>query len=240
MKDLKKIGEGKVKILYETDNKNEIIQYFKDDVTAFNNPNKTKIVDSKGIVNNYICEFIMVQLSKNKIPNHFIKRISDRGQLVKKVTIIPLEVIIRNVTAGTLATRLGLKEGIELDSPVLDLCYKNDSLGDPIINDDHAVKVLELISFNDLKTVKSYAMKINEILRKIFLEIDVILVDFKLEFGFDSDKNIILADEISPDSCRLWDKDSNYKLDKDRFRRGMGGLVEAYKEIADRLKIKLS
>jgi len=234
-----KIYEGKAKILYESENENEIIQYFKDDATAFNNKIKD-VIDKKGILNNYISEFIMLKLQQAGIATHFIKRLDDRNQLVKKCRIIPLEVIVRNITAGSMARRLGLKEGIEIANPVFELCYKEDSLNDPLINDDHAVEVLGVLNHDQLAQIKVATKKINEILIKIFADIDIRLVDFKIEFGFDKDQNIILADEISPDSCRLWDKETNDKLDKDRFRQGLGGLVAAYEQIANRLNIKIN
>lgn len=234
-----KIYEGKAKILYATENSEEIIQYFKDDATAFNNKIKD-VISSKGILNNYISEFIMLELQKNNISTHFIKRLDNRRQLVKKCEIIPLEVIIRNTTAGSMAKRLGIEEGIDLENPVLDLCYKEDALNDPLINDDQAVEVLKAVTREQLEEIKIATFKINDILKKIFLDISIKLVDFKIEFGFDSQNNILLADEISPDSCRLWDANTNDKLDKDRFRRGLGGLVEAYTEVANRLNIKIN
>ncbi len=238
MQKLKQIYEGKAKILYTTDDPNLIIQYFKDDATAFNNVKKD-VIEGKGVLNNFISEFIMLELAAEKIPTHFVKRISNREQLVKKVKIIPLEVIIRNISAGSMSKRLGISEGIKLDGPVFEISYKNDALQDPLINDDHAVKVLKLLNQDQLDLIKNYALKINQILQKVFLGINIKLVDFKIEFGFDNDENIILADEISPDSCRLWDKDSNNKMDKARFRRDLGGLTEAYAEVANRLGIKL-
>lgn len=238
MEKLEKIYEGKAKILYSTKEKNQLIQYFKDDATAFNNLKKD-VISRKGILNNIISEYIMLEMSKNNIPTHFIKRLSEREQLIKKVTIIPLEVIIRNITAGSMAKRLGIEEGLILSGPVFEICYKKDELGDPIINDDHAIKVLQVISTEQLNQIKEYTLKINQILQKIFNNINIKLVDFKIEFGFDDQNKIILADEISPDSCRLWDKDTNNKMDKDRFRRDLGGLVEAYEEVATRLGIKI-
>jgi len=238
MEKLEKIYEGKAKILYSTKEKNQLIQYFKDDATAFNNLKKD-VISRKGILNNIISEYIMLEMSKNNIPTHFIKRLSEREQLIKKVTIIPLEVIIRNITAGSMAKRLGIEEGLILSGPVFEICYKKDELGDPIINDDHAIKVLQVISTEQLNQIKEYTLKINQILQKIFSNINIKLVDFKIEFGFDDQNKIILADEISPDSCRLWDKDTNNKMDKDRFRRDLGGLVEAYEEVATRLGIKI-
>lgn len=233
-----KLYEGKAKILYSSSNPEQIIQYFKDDATAFNNLKKD-IIQGKGVLNNLISEYIMLELAKNGIPSHFIKRISDREQLVKKVNIIPLEVIIRNIAAGSMAKRLGIKDGTILSEPVFEICYKNDALADPILNDDHAIKVLKLVTKEQLELIKKYSLKINQILQAIFAAINIKLVDFKIEFGFDQNQNIILADEISPDSCRLWDEVTNNKMDKDRFRMDLGGLVEAYSEVAKRLGINL-
>jgi phosphoribosylaminoimidazole-succinocarboxamide synthase len=234
-----KIYEGKAKTLYSTDNKNELIQYFKDDATAFNNVKKDVIAD-KGILNNFISEFLMLKMAENGIPTHFIKRLNEREQLVKKAKIIPLEIIIRNITAGSMAKRLGIDEGIELSETVFELCLKDDSLGDPLINDAHAITVLKVIKESELNLIKDYTFKINQIMKDLFDKINIKLVDFKIEFGFDQNNQIILADEISPDSCRLWDKDSNEKMDKDRFRRNLGGLAEAYREIANRFGIKIT
>jgi len=240
MEKLSQIYEGKAKILFQTSNQNQLIQFFKDDATAFN-AQKKAIIDGKGVLNNYISEFIMIELEKNSIPTHFIKRINNREQLIKKVKIIPLEIIIRNTVAGSMAKRLGIKEGEELCEPVFEICYKKDELHDPIINDDHATIVLKLINKNQLSELKNLSLKINQILIKIFDDISVKLIDFKIEFGLDYDSNsIILADEISPDSCRLWDKNTLEKLDKDRFRRDLGGLTEAYQEVARRLKISIN
>jgi phosphoribosylaminoimidazole-succinocarboxamide synthase len=232
------IYEGKAKILYTTSKPDEIIQYFKDDATAFNNLKKD-VIAGKGVLNNIISEFIMLEVAKNNIPTHFIKRLNNREQLVKKAKIIPLEVIIRNISAGSMAKRLGIKEGIALDGAIFEICYKNDSLADPIINDDHAIKVLKIINKEQLDLIKEYSLKINQILKELFDKINIKLVDFKIEFGLDDKEQIILADEISPDSCRLWDKNTNNKMDKDRFRRGLGGLVEAYQEIANRFELKV-
>jgi phosphoribosylaminoimidazole-succinocarboxamide synthase len=240
MKKLNKIHEGKAKILYATKDDDKIIQYFKDDTTAFNDPSKTKITQKKGVLNNFICEFIMNELTKSGIKNHFIERLDDREQLVRKLTIIPLEVIMRNISAGTTAKRLGLEEGIVFDEAVFEICYKEDALGDPIINDDHAIKILKAVTKEQLEEIKKISYKINDILKEIFSKINIKLVDFKIEFGFDNEQNIILADEISPDSCRLWDKDTNEKLDKDRFRRNLGGVKQAYEEIANRFNIKIN
>jgi len=238
MQKIDKIYEGKAKILYSTENENFLVQYFKDDATAFN-AQKKAVIEGKGVLNNVISEFIMLKLADENIPTHFVKRLDKREQLIKKVKIIPLEVIIRNISAGSRAKRLGIEEGRELLSPIFEICYKDDALGDPLINDDHAINVLKIINQNQLQEIKDYSLKINKILQKIFKDIKIKLVDFKIEFGFDvENKNqILLADEISPDSCRLWDENTSEKLDKDRFRRDLGGLVEAYQEVANRLKI---
>jgi phosphoribosylaminoimidazole-succinocarboxamide synthase len=180
----------------------------------------------------------MLELAKNGIKTHFVKKLNDREQLVKKVKIIPLEIIIRNITAGSLSKRLGIDEGIVLESPIFEICYKNDFLQDPLINDDHVVEVLRVINRKQLELLRNNAFKINKLLQNIFKNININLVDFKIEFGFDGNQEIILADEISPDGCRLWDCNTSEKMDKDRFRRDLGGLVEAYQEIASRLNIK--
>ena len=233
---LTKIYEGKAKILYNTDNQSQLIQYFKDDATAFNNLKKD-VIAGKGALNNIISEFIMLELTRHNIPNHFIKRLNEREQLIKKVQIIPLEVIVRNITAGSMAKRLGIEEGLVLNEAVFEISYKNDALADPLINSDHAIKVLKVVDKEQFALIKNYALKINQILQDLFDKINVKLVDFKIEFGIDESGKIILADEISPDSCRLWDKTTNNKMDKDRFRRDLGGLVEAYQEIANRFGI---
>lgn len=233
-----KIYEGKAKVLYSTEKENELVQYFKDDATAFNNLKKD-VIAGKGVLNNYISEFIMLKMSESGVPTHFIKRLNDREQLIKKVKIIPLEVIIRNTTAGSMAKRLGIDEGINLNDPVFEICYKEDSLHDPLINDDHAVKVLKVVTLEQLDLIKKYTFQIDQTLKYLFDRINIKLVDFKIEFGIDESGKILLADEISPDSCRLWDKDTQHKMDKDRFRRDLGGLVEAYAEIANRFGIKL-
>lgn len=238
MKKLEKIYEGKAKQLYTTEDKNLLIQYFKDDATAFNAQKKAVII-GKGVLNNFISEHIMLEIAKAGIPTHFVKRLDEREQLIKKVKIIPLEVIIRNVAAGSMAKRLGIEEGVVLLAPIFEICFKDDALSDPLINDDHAINVLKVVNKNQLKQIKNYALKINKVLIKIFKKIGIKLVDFKIEFGFDVQGNILLADEISPDSCRLWDKETAEKMDKDRFRRDLGGLVEAYSEVASRLGIKI-
>lgn len=238
MKKLEQLYEGKAKTLFSTEDKNLLIQYFKDDTTAFN-AEKKEIIAGKGVLNNLISEYIMLELAKEGIPTHFVERLNEREQLIRKATIIPIEAIMRNVTAGSMAKRLGVDEGLELSDPVFDLCLKDDSLGDPLINDDHAIIVLKIITKSQLGEVKDYTLRINAILKRIFADIGIKLVDFKIEFGFDAAGNIILADEISPDSCRLWDDKTSEKMDKDRFRRNLGGLVEAYSDVASRLGIKL-
>lgn len=238
MEKLEKLYEGKAKILYKTKEEDKLIQFFKDDATAFNNVKKS-VIQNKGILNNYISEFLMLKLADNAIENHFIKRLSDREQLVKSVKIIPLEIIIRNITAGSMAKRLGIAEGLKLDKAIFEICYKDDSLGDPLICDSHAITVLKIITQEELQKIKDISLKINTILKDIFNKVDIKLVDFKLEFGYDKNQNIILADEISPDSCRLWDKNTGEKLDKDIFRRDLGDLVSAYQKIAKAFNIKI-
>ncbi len=237
MQKLEKIYEGKAKQLFTTLDENLLIQFFKDSATAFNGEKK-EIIDGKGVLNNVISEHLMNELAAAGISTHFVKRLNEREQLIKKVTIIPLEVIVRNIAAGSMAKRLGIVEGLELSAPVFEICFKDDGLGDPLINDDHAISVLKIVTKKQLEEIKNITAHINEILSKIFAKIGISLVDFKIEFGFDAQGSIILADEISPDSCRLWDQSTSEKLDKDRFRRNLGGLVEAYKEVASRLGIK--
>ena len=225
--------EGKAKQVYETDNENEYVVFYKDDATAFNGEKKAEI-DSKGILNNKISTIIFEMLNKNGIKTHFIKSLSEREMLVKKVEILPLEVIIRNITAGSFCKRVGMEEGIVLDEPIFELSYKNDDYNDPMINEDHAV-AMKLANRDELKYLKEETLKINKLLKDFFLKLNLKLVDFKIEFGKDADGNIILADEISPDTCRLWDVDTNEKLDKDRFRRNLGGLIESYTEVLSRM-----
>ena len=239
MQKLEKIYEGKAKQLFKTSDDNLLIQFFKDDATAFNGEKKETIM-GKGVLNNLISEHIMLEMAAAGIPTHFEKRLNEREQLIRKVTIIPLEVIVRNIAAGSMAKRLGIAEGSELLAPVFEICLKDDALGDPLINDDHAVNVLKVVTKEQLEEIKKQTLKINLILQTIFKKIGIKLVDFKIEFGFDAQKNIVLADEISPDSCRLWDEQTSEKMDKDRFRRNLGGLVEAYSEVASRLGIKIN
>lgn len=226
--------EGKSKQVYKTDDPNKIIIHYKDDTTAFNGIKKA-IIANKGVLNNAISSLIYERLNKAGIPTHFIKKINDREELCKKVNIIPLEVVVRNVIAGSMAKRLNIEEGTIPSNVIREIDYKNDALGDPLINDDHAVS-LGICSYGDLKKIYELTDRINNELKKMFDSVDVILVDYKIEFGFDCDGNIVLSDEISPDSARLWDKKSLAKLDKDRFRRDLGKVVEAYEEILKRLE----
>lgn len=225
--------EGKAKKVFRTDDEKAYIIQYKDDATAFNGVKKGTIL-GKGVINNKMSALLFKLLEEKGIPTHFIELLNDREMMVKDVKILPLEVIIRNVAAGSLAKRLGLKEGTCMKTPVLEFCYKNDDLGDPMINDYH-IRAIELATEEQVEKVKEYAFKINDILVKYFKERNIKLIDFKLEFGL-HDGEVILADEISPDTCRLWDADTNKKLDKDRFRRDLGDVEEAYQEIFERLK----
>lgn len=225
--------EGKAKKIFSTENENEFMVYYKDDATAFNGEKKAEI-SSKGILNNKISTIMFEELAKEGIESHFIKSLSDREMLVKKVEILPLEVIVRNITAGSFCKRYGFEEGVVLDTPIFEMSYKNDELGDPLLNDDHAV-VLKLATREELAFLRTQTLKINEIMKKLFLKMDLKLVDFKLEFGKDTEGNIILADEISPDTCRLWDVNTNERLDKDIFRRDLGDLVQGYEEVLSRM-----
>lgn len=226
--------EGKAKQVFETANPDEVIVRFKDDATAFNAQKKGQF-DLKGEMNNAITTLIFEYLAEKGIPTHFIKKLGEREQLVRKVSIIPLEMVVRNYTAGSMAQRLGVEEGIKAPVTIFDLCYKKDELGDPLINDYHAI-FLGAATREDLDEMYRLTGKINELLTELFDQINVLLVDFKIELGKTSDGKIILADEISPDTCRLWDKDTMKKLDKDRFRRDLGEVTEAYVEIYERLK----
>ena len=237
----KLLSEGKAKQLLTTDKDDQLIQFFKDDATAFNKK-KHEIINSKGVLNNLISENIFKYLGENGIPNHFIKRLNEREQLIKKVEIIPIEVVVRNKAAGTFTKRFGIEEGIDLPETLIEFNLKDDEHDDPLISDEH-IKVFKWANQSEIDDIKIKAILINKYLTKLFNQIDILLVDFKIEFGrFSSNgkTEIILADEISPDSCRLWDTKSNEKLDKDRFRRNLGGLIEAYKEVATRLEIDLS
>ena len=226
------VYEGKAKKVFATDEPDVFIVDYKDDATAFNGLKKGTIA-GKGVINNKMSNYLCKLLEKHGIPTHYIKELSDRETAVKKVEIVPLEVIIRNKAAGSLAKKLGLEEGFQLKVPVLEYCYKNDALGDPMINETHAIAV-GYATKEELDTISSMAYKINEILREFFANIGVELIDFKLEFGRYKGQ-IILADEISPDTCRFWDIKTHEKLDKDRFRRDMGSVEEAYNEMAKRI-----
>ena len=229
--------EGKAKQVFATEDENIIIMHYKDDATAFNGIKKAQI-SNKGVLNNKITTIIYQRLIKAGIPTHYIETLNDRDQLCKKVTILPLEVIVRNIIAGSMSKRLGIPEGTHPQNTIHEICYKDDALGDPLINDDYAV-ALGAATYDELKTVYSLTDKINKELQKIFSEVGVVLVDFKLEFGKTADGEIVLADEISPDTARLWDAQTNKKLDKDRFRRDLGDVIDAYEEIYSRLqKIK--
>ena len=229
---LEMIYEGKAKKVYKTDNEKEYIVEYKDDATAFNGEKKGTILN-KGIVNNTMSGIIFKMLEKGGIKTHMIEQLSERESLVKAVKILPIEVIVRNVAAGSLSKRLGIPEGIVLAMPCVEFSYKNDALGDPLINDDHAI-ILGLATKQELETLKAKALRINELLVTYFLGLGLKLIDFKIEFGL-YDGEIILADEISPDTCRLWDVKTNEKLDKDRFRRDLGNVEEAYTEVLARV-----
>ena len=224
--------EGKAKRVYATEDANAVIVDYKDDATAFNGEKKGTIV-GKGVINNRLSNHFFRILDKNGVPTHYIEELSDRETLVRHVEIVPLEVIIRNITAGSICKRFGVEEGIVLKQPSLEFSYKNDALGDPMINASQAV-ALGFATQEDIDTISAMAFKVNDVLRAEFLKADLRLVDFKLEFGRFEGK-IILADEISPDTCRLWDVETNQKLDKDRFRRDLGGVEEAYIEVARRV-----
>jgi len=234
----KQIYEGKAKILYEGPEPGTLIQYFKDDTTAFN-AEKMEVLDGKGVLNNRISEYMMIRLGEIGIPTHFIKRVNMREQLIKKVEIVPLEVICRNVAAGSMSKRLGIEEGEKLSRPVVEFCLKRDDLGDPLVSEEH-VTAFGWASPAEMDEMIQMTLRINDYLCGLFAAIGIKLIDFKIEFGrlpVDDGHQIILADEISPDSCRLWDRDTNEKMDKDRFRRDLGGVTEAYAEVATRLGI---
>lgn len=232
MKKGEKIYEGKAKILYSTEEPDKLIQYFKDDATAFNAQKKGTIKE-KGVLNNKISSRIFELLEKEGVKTHFIERVSDRDMLVKKVEIIPVEVVIRNVTAGSLSKRMGIDEGITLKEPILEFYYKSDELGDPMINEYH-IKVFELANEREMDIIKAMALKVNKFLVDFFDKNGIRLIDFKLEFGR-CNGDVLLADEITPDGCRLWDKKSGEKMDKDRFRRDLGKIEEAYQEVYKRV-----
>jgi phosphoribosylaminoimidazole-succinocarboxamide synthase len=237
MHKTKKIYEGKAKILYETEDPLCLIQYFKDDATAFD-ATKRGTIKNKGVYNNQIATKIFEYLEKNGIETHFLKMLSEREMLVKRVEILLIEVTVRNIVAGGMAKLLGLQEGLKLDNPVLEYHYKNDALHDPLINDSH-ILALKLATPEELENIKEKTFKINELLCKFFAARKLDLVDFKLEFGrakVDGKPKILLADEISPDTCRLWEQSTGKRLDKDRFRRDLGNVEEAYQEVLTRVK----
>ena len=233
MQKLEQIYEGKAKKVYKTDDPELYIVDYKDDATAFNGLKKGTIA-GKGIINNKMSNRLMQMIEQKGVPTHFVRELSERETLVKKVSIVPLEVIVRNIAAGSFSKRYGVDEGMVFEEPVIEFSYKNDALGDPLLNTDHAL-ALKVATRAEIDTIKSYALKVNSILKAFWAECGVILVDFKLEFGKTTDGSIILADEISPDTCRLWDSATGEKLDKDRFRRDLGGVEEAYAEIMKRL-----
>ena len=238
MKKGKKLYEGKAKIIFATQEKNQVIQHFKDDATAYNNQ-KRDIIDGKGILNNRISEHILTNLSQVGIKNHLIKRINMREQLIRLVNIIPIEFIVRNIATGSLTKRLGIEDGTVLENPLIEYCLKNDELGDPLISSEH-ILAFKWMNEDEIKHVNKELLRINDFLQGLFRGVGIKLVDFKVEFGRvnnDGITEIILADEISPDTCRLWDASTDKKLDKDRFRKDLGNLIEAYQEVARRLNI---
>ena len=225
--------EGKAKKVYATDDPEVVIVDYKDDATAFNGAKKGTIV-GKGAINNKLTNYLMQQLEKEGVPTHFVQELSDRETAVKKVTIVPLEVIVRNISAGHFASRYGVEEGIVFQHPTLEFSYKCDELDDPLLNSYHAL-ALGLATQEEIDAITEMSFKVNDCLKRFFKEVGVILVDFKLEFGKTADGTLVLADEISPDTCRLWDEKTHEKLDKDRFRRDMGGVEDAYQEIMRRV-----
>jgi len=224
--------EGKAKKVFATDKPDQVVQYFKDDATAFNAQKRGSIV-GKGVINNKVSERLFRLLEQSGVPTHFVERLSDRELLTKKVTIVPVEVVVRNVVAGSLATRLGLKEGDSIEPAIVEWYYKNDGLGDPLIADEH-IRLLKLATPEQLGEMKRLALQVNRVLRPFFHERQMILVDFKLEFGLYGDR-LILADEISPDTCRFWDQTTKESMDKDRFRKDLGKIEEAYREVLKRV-----
>ena len=238
MKKGKKLYEGKAKIVYASSEKNLVIQHFKDEATAFNNKKKS-VIDGKGILNNRISEHILTYLSQVGIKNHLVKRLNMREQLIKRVEIIPIEFVVRNIATGSLTNRLGIEEGTVLDSTLIEYCLKDDKLGDPIISKEH-IYTFKWATRREIEKIDRQLLRINDFLVGLFRGIGIKLVDFKVEFGRyknNSKSEILLADEISPDTCRLWDMNTEKKLDKDRFRKNLGNLIEAYQEVAKRLGI---
>ena len=237
MEKLQQLYEGKAKKVFATDDPELLIVEYKDDATAFNGLKKGTI-QGKGVINNQMSNRLMAKLESAGVPTHYVKELNQRETLVKKVRIVPLEVIIRNIAAGSFSKRYGVEEGVVFEQPTIEFSYKNDDLGDPLINTYHAL-ALKLATPAEIETIKKYAFQVNDFLRAFWKSCGVTLVDFKLEFGRLSDGTIVLADEISPDTCRLWDSQTGEKLDKDRFRRDMGGVEEAYAEIMNRLETHL-
>ena len=238
MKKGKKLYEGKAKIVYASREKNLVIQHFKDDATAFNNKKKS-VIDGKGILNNRISEHILTYLSQVGIKNHLVKRLNMREQLIKRVEIIPIEFVVRNIATGSLTNRLGIEEGTVLDSTLIEYCLKDDKLGDPLISKEH-IYTFKWATRREIEKIDRQLLRINDFLVGLFRGIGIKLVDFKVEFGRyknNSKNEILLADEISPDTCRLWDMNTEKKLDKDRFRKDLGNLIQAYQEVAKRLGI---
>ena len=233
MNKMNQLYEGKAKRVYETEDPNLLIVSYKDDATAFNGLKKGTIA-GKGVINNQMSNRLMMRLAKAGVPNHFVEELNERDTLVRRVQIVPLEVIVRNIAAGSFSKRYGIDEGVVFDEPTVEYSYKNDALGDPLLNTSHAL-ALGAATEEEIETIHRYALKVNEFLKAFWLECGVILVDFKLEFGRTAEGEIILADEISPDTCRLWDAKTHEKLDKDRFRRDLGGVEDAYQEIMKRL-----
>ena len=233
MQKLEKLYEGKAKMVFRTDDPELLIVEYKDDATAFNGEKRGTIA-GKGVINNRVTNHLMTLLEEQGVPTHFVRELSDRETLVKKVTIVPLEVIVRNITTGSLCKRLGVQEGMELPRPLFEMCYKDDALGDPFIIEDHAL-LFGWATKEELDKIKDISLRVNAILKDYFAKLGVVLVDFKLEFGKDMQGNLILADEISPDTCRFWDKSTGDHLDKDRFRKDLGNVLGAYEEIWRRI-----
>ena len=233
MEKTTQLYEGKAKKVFATDDPNLVIVSYKDDATAFNGIKKGTIA-GKGVINNRMSNMMMQLLEKQGVKTHFVEELSERETLVKKVSIVPLEVIIRNISAGSFAKRYGVEEGIVFSAPTIEFSYKNDDLGDPLLNSYHAL-ALGLVTAEEIELIKSMSFKINEVMKEYFKTLNITLVDFKLEFGKTNDGEIVLADEISPDTCRFWDSTTNEKLDKDRFRRDLGGVEDAYNEVMRRL-----
>ncbi len=233
MEKLNQLYEGKAKKVFATDDPEVLLVSYKDDATAFNGVKRGTIA-GKGAINNRVTNYMMQLLEKEGVPTHFVEELSERETLVKKVSIVPLEVIIRNISAGSFSKRCGVEEGIVFDEPTIEFSYKNDELGDPLINAYHAV-ALKLATWDEIETIKKLAFKVNDFMKGFFKKVGVDLVDFKLEFGRLSDGTIVLADEISPDTCRFWDSQTHEKLDKDRFRRDLGHVEDAYQEMMKRI-----